>query len=113
MALAAGLPLPRLLAEDHGAEPAEPPREADGGALATGLEEPSVTQLADQLFKQLESEKTESTWEVVNRLARLAREHGTAITERLEKGLQAADERMRLACARALCQLSNTEQAAP
>ena len=72
----------------------------------------SVKALTDQLFKQIEHEKPDEIWDAVNRLVRLGRAHGSLITERLDRGLLSSDYKLQLACARALCQLNSTEQAA-
>jgi len=91
------------------AEDAQPPTAAEDAA---GADLP-VAVLTNQLFAQLENEKAEDIWEPVNRLVRLSRVGGTAVTERLERGLRSDSQRMQLACARALCQAGSTEQAAP
>lgn len=91
-----------------GAEVQEPP--APKTAPATDL---PVSALVDQLFKQIETDKPELMWEAVNRLVRLSSSNGNAVTDRLEKQLRSKDEKIRLACARALCQLNSIDDAAP
>ncbi|HYG76372.1 MAG TPA: S41 family peptidase [Planctomycetota bacterium] len=92
---------PQLRAEDGDTAVAEKPRAED------------ITAQADYLFKQIETETADNVWDAVNRLVRLARSNGTAVTERLEKMLVAQDQKIQLACARAMCQLASTDQAAP
>lgn len=89
-------------------QPPAPPAEAKEAAASL-----SAAALVDQLLKQIEDGKPDEVWEAANRLVRVSRTHGLAVTERLEQGLRSASERMQLACARALCQLASTEQAAP
>ena len=83
---------------------------------AAVLEQPRAEDIAaqaDQLFQRIQNETVDNVWDAVNRLVRLARTNGTAITDRIEKQLAAQDQKVQLACARAMCQLTVTEQAAP
>jgi carboxyl-terminal processing protease len=80
------------------------------------IEQPRAEDIAaqaDQLFQRIQNETVDNVWDAVNRLVRLARANGTAITDRIEKQLAAQDQKVQLACARAMCQLTVTEQAAP
>ena len=92
--------IPTIRAEDDAAI-AEPPRAED------------IAAQADLLFQRIQNETVDNVWDAVNRLVRLARANGTAITDRIEKQLAAQDQKVQLACARAMCQLTVTEQAAP
>jgi carboxyl-terminal processing protease len=69
--------------------------------------------LADQLLDQIAKEEVENVWEAVNRLVRVGKASGTITTDKLAERLTAPDQKIQLACARALCQLSNTERATP
>src|SRR4051812_14119004 len=64
-----------------------------------------ISAQADLLFQRIQNETVDNVWDAVNRLVRLARANGTAITERIEKQLAANDQKVQLACARAMCQL--------
>jgi len=90
-----------------------PTLRAEEAAVAEKLRAEDIAAQADFLFKQIETETADNVWDAVNRLVRLARSNGTAVTERLEKMLVAQDQKIQLACAKAMCQLASTEQAAP
>jgi carboxyl-terminal processing protease len=75
------------------------------------FEELPVGALTEHLFKQIKTQNTTDCWQSVNRLVRLARTHGAVITDRLEKELQSSEFKIRLASARALCQLNITDRA--
>src|SRR5437763_13466524 len=87
------------------------PLELREASAAAGEEELPVASLLDQLFKQIKSQNACECWQVVNRLVRLGRAHGVLVTDRLEKELQSPDFKLRLASARALCQLNITDRA--
>ena len=72
-----------------------------------------VASLTEYLLKQVGRENTVDCWQAVNRMVRLGRSNGAIVTDRLEKELQSPDFKVRLACARALCQLNITDHAAP
>jgi len=75
--------------------------------------EAEIALLVDHLIKQVETESIDRMWDPVTRLVRLARANGDVVTDRLERQLTAHDPKMQLAAARALCQLNNTDHAAP
>ena len=79
---------------------------------AAEFEELPVAALTDHLFKQIKTQNTTDCWQSVTRLVRLARSNGAVVTDRLEKELQSSDFKVRLASARALCQLNITDRAA-
>ena len=84
----------------------------EGDTVAPAVpEELPVGALTDHLFKQIQTQNCNDCWQAVNRLVRLGRTHGAVVTDRLEKELQSADFKVRLASARALCQLSMTDRA--
>ena len=76
-------------------------------------EELGLPALVDELVKQIGREKPDAIWDAVNRLARLGRKHGAAVTDRLERELASPNAKVQLAAARALCQVNNIERAAP
>jgi len=105
--LAFGLLLPALPAAQAG-------QPEDATAAAKDAEAgPAVGAQADELLKQIAAARLEDIWEPVSTLVRAGRSHGLAITGRLTQGLLADDQKLRLACADALCQLNDTEAGAP
>ncbi|MCW8130936.1 MAG: PDZ domain-containing protein [Planctomycetota bacterium] len=72
-----------------------------------------VDELASQLLRQVKDGEGEEIWEPVGRLVRLAKSYGAKVTERLEAELASPNEKLRLGCARALCQLNALERAKP
>jgi carboxyl-terminal processing protease len=87
------------------------PGTAPDAATKAPEEELPVTALTDHLFKQIQTQNANDCWQSVNRLVRLGRSNGVLVTDRLEKELQSPDFKVRLACARALCQLGMTDRA--
>ncbi len=75
--------------------------------------QPAAAPSVDQLFDSLQSAALTHIWEPVGRLVGLARTDGGAIATRFEETLGASkDAKVRLACARALCQVNRAEKAA-
>ena len=84
---------------------------AESPALKAQDEELPVGALTDHLFKQIQTQNANECWQSVSRLVRLGRSNGALVTDRLEKELQSTDFKVRLASARALCQLGMTDRA--
>ena len=73
---------------------------------------PLASASVDQLFERIESQTADDIWEAAGRLVKFGRSDGGAIVARLEEKLASSkSEKVRLACARALCQLNKTEKA--
>ena len=104
-ALAAAADTPTTLAPSHDTVSSQ--------SKVADQELTAVPQLTDQLLKQIESEKAGDLWDEVNRLVRLGRNHGALVTDKLESRLLFNDQKVQLACARALCQLNCTQRAGP
>ncbi len=77
------------------------------------LEAQSAVALTTTLLKEIKKEQPDKIWGSVTRLVRLGRRHGRAITVKLEKELTSNNAKLRLAVARALCQLNEIEIASP
>ena len=96
-----GVPHPQALGET----------EPDAGDVRE--EQLPVEELANQLLEQIKGAKPDDLWGHVNRLVRLGQSFGRRVSDRLEVELKSRDEKLRLASARALCQLSTVDLAAP
>ncbi|MBI3830963.1 MAG: S41 family peptidase [Planctomycetes bacterium] len=78
-----------------------------------GPEQLPVEELTSQLLTQIQNAAADDIWDPVARLVRLGKSYGTKATDRLDKELKNPSEKVRLGCARALCQLNLLERSKP
>jgi carboxyl-terminal processing protease len=93
------------------AEETEPGEGITKPAPKTAEEELPVAVLTEELFKQIGAAKPDQVWEPAARLIRLARLNGDVVIDRLNRDLHSKDPKLQLVCARALCQIDQTEEA--